>query len=130
MLIEKATWGKRLFTAYQNKDNAAIRTLLEELPTIRKNLTAFYRIYRKQWMKENKGFGFEVFDVRFGGMIGRIETVTELLNDYLDGKIDKIYELEEERLEYFCNRYPEEYDFAPLHADWATAYTVNLIVYS
>lgn len=130
VLTRKATFSKRLYKAYQEKDTDTIRNMIEELPLIREDIKEFYRIYRKQWMKENKGFGFEVFDVRFGGMIGRIETVTELLNDYLDGEIEQIYELEEERLEYFCNRYPEEYDFAPLHADWATAYTVNLIVYS
>lgn len=130
VLVEKATFGKRLFRAYQERDREKLSSFLEELQVIRKNITAFYCVYRKQWMKENKGFGFEVFDVRLGGMIGRIETVTELLNDYLDGKIEKIYELEEERLEYFCNRFPAEHTFAPVHGDWATAYTVNLIVYS
>lgn len=130
ILIRKATFGKRLYQAYQDKDFDTIRTLIDELPIIRENIQEFYRIYRKQWMKENKGFGFEVMDVRLGGMIGRIETVTEVLNDYLDGKTEQIYELEEERLEFFCNQLTGDEVYAPVHADWATAYTVNLIVYS
>lgn len=130
VLVEKATFGKRLFRAYQENDRDTMRAMMDEIQVIRKNIIEFYRIYRKQWMKENKGFGWEVFDVRLGGMVGRVETVTEMVGDYLDGKIDKIYELEEERLEYFGNRFPEDQVYTTIHGDWATAYTVNLIVYS
>ena len=130
ILTRKATFGKRLYAAYQNKDTNAMKNLIEELALIKDDVQTFYRIFRKQWMKENKGFGFEVMDVRLGGMVGRIETVTEVLNDYLDGKTEQIYELEEERLEYFCNQLTGEEVYAPIHGDWATAYTVNLIVYS
>lgn len=58
-------------------------------------------------------------------LVARADTVTKVLNDYLDGKMEKIYELEEERIEYFCGQLSEEEMYAPLHNCWTTAYTVN-----
>ena len=127
VLIRKATYGKRLHRAYQNKDIAAMKEMVVELAAIKKDLEEFYRTYRSQWMKENKSLGFEVIDVRVGGLISRIETVNELLNDYLSGKTDKIYELEEEQLEYFCNQLIGDNVYAPVHNIWSTLYTVNLL---
>lgn len=77
---------------------------------------------------ENKGFGFEVQDLRIGGvLVARAETVEKILEDYLAGKIDRIYELEEERIEYFCGQLTGEEIYQPIHNCWATAYTVNHI---
>ena len=127
VLTRKATYGKRLHQAYQNKDTGTLKKMVVELAEIKKDMQEFYQIYRSQWMKENKGFGFEVIDVRVGGLISRIETVTVLLNDYLSGQSEKIYELEEERLEYFCNQLTGDNVYAPVHNIWSTMYTVNLL---
>ena len=127
VLTRKATYGKRLRYAYQNGDKKTLRELIAELADIKEDMQAFYDVYRKQWMKENKDFGFEVIDVRLGGLISRADTVTALLNDYLSGKIDKIYELEDECLDYFCNQMPGEAVYAPVHGHWATNYTVNVL---
>lgn len=127
VLMRKATYGKRLHRAYHNKDRETIEEMVTELAEIKKDMQAFYRTYRSQWMKENKGFGFEVIDVRVGGLISRIETVHEILNDYLSGRSEKIYELEEERLEYFCNQLTGDNVYAPVHNIWSTMYTVNLL---
>ena len=78
-------------------------------------------------MHDYKGYGFEVMDVRIGGLLGRIDTVAILLQDYLEGRTEKIYELEEERLEYFDGRLSGDESYAPVHGVWATAYTVNHI---
>ena len=78
-----------------------------------------------KWLEENKGFGLEVMDLRIGGLIQRTETVAEILKQYLNGSIDKIYELEEPRLDYYCGRAQEEHIYAPLFNNWAGAYTAN-----
>lgn len=130
VLMRKSTYGKRLYKAYQEKNCNVLRDMVEEIQVIKKDMQEFYRVYRYQWMKENKGFGFEVIDVRVGGMISRTETVTSLVNDYLDGKIDRIYELEEERLEYFCGQLTGDEVYAPLHGIWATAFTPNIVLYT
>ena len=129
VLMRKATYGKRLYKAYQKNDHDTLRDMVEEIQVIKKDMQEFYRVYRYQWMKENKGFGFEMIDVRVGGMISRTETVTSLLNDYLEGKIDKIYELEEERLDYFCGSLTGDAVYAPVHGVWANTYTLNIVVY-
>ncbi len=100
--------------------------MISEIQEIKENLKAFHEAFRSQWMKENKGFGMEVIDLRLGGLASRTDTVVRVLNDYLSGRVDKIYELEEERLEYFCGRLTGEEVYAPLHSDWKTAYTVNM----
>lgn len=130
VLMLKATFGRRLYRAYQDGDKEKMRAIAGELPDIREALKEFYRIYREQWLLENKGFGFEVMDLRFGGLIGRTETVEKVLYDYIEGRTERIYELEEERLEYFCGRLKGDEVYAPVHGDFATAYTVNLITYS
>lgn len=126
-LTKKATYSKRLYEAYHKKDKDLIQLLKEELQSIKVDLQAFYEVYRQQWMKENKGFGFEVQDVRIGGLISRIDTVNYVLEEYLQGRMDKIYELEEGRIEYFCRQIDDDEAYLVLHNHWATAYTVNHI---
>ena len=46
---------------------------------------------------------------------------------YMQGKVDRIYELEEDRIEYFDGRLSGEEVYAPIHGIWSTAYTVNHI---
>ena len=73
-------------------------------------------------MKENKGFGFEVIDARIGALINRTETVAYVLEEYIEGRIETIYELEDERLDFFYGE-PQQV----FYNDWATTYTVNII---
>ena len=127
VLARKATYGKRLYQAYQDKDTKTMMVMVEELQEIKKDLEVFYDAFRKLWLKDYKGFGFEVMDVRIGGLIARISTVTLMLQDYLAGNIEHIYELEEERLEYFSGQLKDDEVYAPLHGFWASAYTVNHI---
>lgn len=125
VLIHKATYSKQLYQAYQNKDNEVIKSLMEELQNIREDVEVFHTAFRKYWLTENKGFGLEISDTRIGGIIPRIDTVTAMLRDYLEGRVEKIYELEEERIGYWCNRFLEDDVYEPIHNDWWTAYTVN-----
>lgn len=127
ILVRKATYGKRLYRAYQERNSAVMKDLVEELPVIKKDLQAFYDAFRRLWLKDYKGFGFEVMDVRIGGLLTRIDTVRIMLNDYMAGRTERIYELEEERIEYFCGRLTGDEVYAPIHGDWASAYTVNHI---
>ena len=52
------------------------------------------------WLAYNKPFGWEVLDIRYGGVLSRLDTAIDRINNYLDGKISVIEELEQERL-YF-----------------------------
>ncbi len=126
-LTLKSTYSLRLRAAYKAGDKDLMWKLVEELKPIREDISAFYKVYRTLWMTENKGYGFEVMDVRIGGLISRIETVTEVLKDYLEGKTDKIYELEDESIDYWAGALPDEDRYIPTHNFWQTLYTVNHI---
>ena len=55
-------------------------------------------IHRDIWFKHCKAFGWLNLDVRYAGVIARCDTAILLLSSYFNGDIDKIEELEEERL--------------------------------
>jgi len=91
--------GYRTREAYKSNDLRTLHSIVEnDLPEIEKRIGEFYRAYRNQWHKENKLYGFEVQDIRIGGLKKRVASCRIRLTEYLDGKIDRIEELEEEIL--------------------------------
>ena len=56
-------------------------------------------LYAKQWNIENKPTGFDVQDIRLGGLLRRTDSCRRRLLDYTSGKIDEIPELAFELLE-------------------------------
>lgn len=96
LLSVKYDLGVRIRAAYKSGDKGAIAALL---PDCKKTITrteAFYEAFETQWYKECKPFGFEVQDARIGGVIQRLKHAKKRLDDYIQGKIDKIDELEAE----------------------------------
>ena len=63
-----------------------------------KKLQNFYNAYEEFWMIEKKSFGFEVQDIRIGGLIQRVKHCKMVLNKYVTGETDRIEELEQEIL--------------------------------
>lgn len=118
VLSEKADLGIRLRNCYLNKDIESLRYIAKTtLPRLRGSVDELRRAHREQWFKTYKPFGWEVLDLRYGGLLARIDSAGKRINDYLEGKIEMIEELEAERL-YFdgpdrpegvilgrCNRY-------------------------
>lgn len=100
VLALKAEIGKITRAVWANKDKEELKNLVSVYGEILTALDKFYYDYRKQWFIENKPEGFEVQDARLGGLYFRIRHCKERLCDYIDGKIDKIDELETELLPY------------------------------
>ncbi|BBI34093.1 beta-N-acetylhexosaminidase [Cohnella abietis] len=100
----KADMGVRLKRAYDSED----RTLLEhfvgiELPDLLQKVEALRISHRRLWMNTNKPFGWEVLDIRYGGLTARLQSTKDRIQEYLEGVTSKIEELEETRL-FFDNR--------------------------
>lgn len=55
------------------------------------------------WYSTNKPYGFEVIDLRLGGLIGRFETSKIRFSQFASGEIDTIPELLEPKLPYLRN---------------------------
>ena len=99
LLTEKSDCSVRLRRAYHAGDRETLRKIAkEEIPLMSDKLTAFIKAFRAQWYRENKTFGFEIQEMRLGGMRERWESVAERLLDYLNGTCDRIEELEQEQL--------------------------------
>lgn len=66
---------------------------------------------------------FDSFDLKFGGLTARIETAIVRLSLFIDGKINTVEELEEERLMYWGENVSPEKPLVGVgrHADIAKA---------
>ncbi len=95
----KATLGFELREAYKSGDTEKLDSLIADMKKLIKKLNVFYNAFRKQWFSENKGHGFEIQDIRLGGLIKRTENAMERLIAYRKGEIEKIEELEEKLLD-------------------------------
>jgi len=124
----KTTFSKRLRKAYMDGDRQAMQAMQKELPALEESIERFRKLFRTIWMQDNKGFGFEVMDLRFGGMAARCKTVYDVLQDYLDGTVEHIYELEEERLPYWADALEKEHNYAPWFFHWSKSFTENDIL--
>lgn len=94
----KATLGLETRRAYQEKDRLALTELLKRYSACITAVEKLYSAFKKQWMKENKPQGFEVQDLRLGGLIRRITHCAERLEDFLSGTLLAIPELEQDTL--------------------------------
>lgn len=107
VLEKKCDVGVRLKKAYDAGDRAALKAFADdELPEILRLVNDFYAAFRRQWHKEYRPGGFDVQDLRIGGLKARIETAILRINEYLKGETDSIPELAEERLWFDCRTEP------------------------
>lgn len=95
----KALIKSELQEKYKKNDREYMSRLVKEvLPELKMDYTELSRCHRKQWHETYKPFGFEVLCFRYGGIIARIDDVMQIINDWLNGRINSIDELEEEHL--------------------------------
>ena len=86
---------------YEKNDKDGLRKLAEnEYTEFISRLERFYTAFRKQWYAANKTYGFEIQDMRLGGLMQRVKSCRERLIDYANGKTDVIEELCETVLPY------------------------------
>ncbi len=101
VLAKKAELGLRIRDNYQAGEKKALAKLVEEeLPELHKEISLLRSEHRKLWHHTYKPFGWEVLDIRYGGMLSRLDTVIWRLEEYLAGNIAEIPELEEEKLTF------------------------------
>ncbi|MBQ8320087.1 MAG: beta-N-acetylhexosaminidase [Clostridia bacterium] len=116
--------GYRTRVAYQAGNKAALAAILADYDESEKRVLTFYEAYRKQWFAENKGNGFEVQDIRFGGLVFRIKHCRQRLKAYLDGMSERIGELEEPFVDYRGGEMEKAY--APF-VTWRGSVTSNVL---
>lgn len=96
----KADFGVRLKAAYDACDTDSLLRLADEAIIIKKRIEDFLSTERELAVKYYRGCGFEKFEMRIATIASRFETVRYRVLAYLNGELDKIDELEGERLRY------------------------------
>lgn len=94
VLKNYATLPLELREAYANHDKAALTALADSIPGIIKDLEWFCDCFRDQWLRENKLFGLETLELRFGARRERLVSTEKILRLYLNGQLDRLEPLE------------------------------------
>ena len=110
LLENKADFGLRLKAAYDAGDRALLASLAGECDTIVEKLRALTDAHRTAWMEYNKPFGWEIHDIRYGGLIARFTTAKVRITAYLNGDTGALAELSVPRLR-FDNASPDAAHF-------------------
>ncbi len=98
----KADMGIRITGYYREQNlNELAKIAWDDLPQLYGKVVQLRDAHRKQWIDTCKPFGWEVLDIRYGGLLNRIDTAAVRIKDFVEGRLPVIEELLEERL-YFC----------------------------
>ena len=100
VLAVKTDLAKDLKTAYDAGDRVAVADLMGKIPDLAERVRAFRQALRRQWLRENKTAGWDVMDIRVGGLVAELDTAVLLLREWVNGERERIDELEAPRLPY------------------------------
>ncbi|ALC91381.1 glycoside hydrolase [Bacillus sp. FJAT-18017] len=98
VLSVKAEIGIQLKAAYDEKDKETMESLLAEVKELTSQVKILHHKHRDVWFSLYKPFGWEVIELRYGGLIARMETAQYRIQLWLKDKIARIEELDEKRL--------------------------------
>ena len=97
----KALLPVKIKEAYQAGDKEALQQIIwNDIPIAIQRLDNYMDALRDQWYRINKPFGFEIQDIRLGGLRQRLYTASLRIGDYLAGKLPTLEELEQPDLPY------------------------------
>jgi hypothetical protein len=112
VLSLKCDIGIKIKDCYDKRDIDGLKDIVEkQLPELFDKVNALRIANRNQWFMTYKPFGWEVIDMRYGGLLSRIDTSIARLTEFITGKTSRIEELEEVRLNFYG---PERPDMAIL----------------
>ncbi len=98
-LALKTKIAENIAPAYKNGDREMLLEIAGNLlPRFYEAAKRTHESHREVWFRDNKAMNWAQIDIRYAGVRARAKTAIMLLNAYLDGEIDEIEELAEERL--------------------------------
>ncbi|WP_287714237.1 beta-N-acetylhexosaminidase [Blautia sp.] len=104
VLAAKAVLGIKAKAAYEAEDRAALFETADACINTAGLVDQFKNALQDQWFRENKSFGYDVLDIRLGGLKERLRSCAARMRDYAEGKIICIEELEERRLPLLADK--------------------------
>lgn len=100
VLSKKAELGIRAYQAYHAGNRKELFKICDVLLECREACQKLKDQREFLWFMECKANGFEVLDIRLGGLITRLESAQKRIRGFLMDKWDSLPELEEKRLLY------------------------------
>lgn len=99
VLKNKSEVGVKLKDAYLKKDMQKLQEIAAiTLPNIISSIRVFRNAIEKQWLTENKPFGFEVLDIRIAGVAQRVKSAQKRIQSFIENPSLRLEELEQRRL--------------------------------
>ena len=109
--------------AYERGDMETLSDIAENIiPMTVDAVSDLIDAFVRMWKFESRPFGLETHQIRLGGLKQRLICVMDTINEYLDGKTDKIEELETEILYADCRK-TEGADLFSGHVGWKSIVT-------
>ncbi len=118
VLSIKSDIGVRLKQGYDQQDRKELHRIAdEELTELTARVKELHEAHRAQWNATYKIFGWEIIDLRYGGLLTRISSAKQRILAYVSGEIAMLEELETAKLSFdggpswgddelgFCNLY-------------------------
>ncbi len=127
VLAIKHDLGRRTRVAYKSSDKEILASVIADYEQVINKLEDFVAAFRKLWFKENKPHGFDVEELRLGGLLLRLRSQKDRLASFANGEIDVIEELEEELLEYIGHGNAAGTDMLPVINSWCKTVTPNVL---
>ncbi|WP_370457919.1 beta-N-acetylhexosaminidase [Thalassobacillus sp. CUG 92003] len=100
LLGEKAEIGIEIKRYYDENNRSSMRAPLEKLECLQQKTDSLRKKHRALWFSLYKPFGWESLEVRYGGLSARLETAAYRITQWVTGELERIEELEEDRLEF------------------------------
>ena len=100
ILKKKCHLGVKIRRAYKEHDTDTLLKCADILGELCNDYDEFYKKLCIVWKRENKTFGFEVFEERIGGMLMRFRSAYKRIKEYCNDETERIDELEEDILWY------------------------------
>lgn len=123
ILAIKYELGEKTRKAYHAGEKSQLQDLIQDYDVLLGLLDDFYGCFHTQWFKENKPNGFELHDIRIGGLIQRTKHCRERIRSFVNGEVNALIELEEPLLDQAGNEL--EFERKPT---WYMSWAANSII--
>lgn len=97
-LALKCVWHEQAGDAVRSRNREQAAALADGIGATVEALDTLRVVWRRLWESTNKPNGFEIIEVRMGGIAARMATAGEKMRAFALGQVDTIPELEEQTL--------------------------------
>lgn len=127
VMEDKAELGVRILRAYRRGDHKTLAHIRGRvIPRLLQRVAGLHEAHRALWFSLYKPHGWEVLDVRYGGLAARLRATQMRLDDCVRGRCDSLAELEDGRLPVSGEPWPKG-KLGWAHASYRRTFTPSML---